>query len=126
MKSSRRKAATDSVNVRDQKPDSVGVRELKAALSGYLRRVRAGQSLTVTDHGEPVALIIPIGIPAGLERLLSEGRASWAGAGAGPGLPTARLQGPKTAAEHIVEDRDARESELDAAFRRKPLVAGKS
>lgn len=126
MKTSRRKAATDSVSVPGQKPESVGVRELKSALSGYLRRVRAGQSLTVTDHGEPVAHIIPIGIPAGLERLLSEGRASWAGAGTGPGVPSARLQGPKTAAEYIVEDRDAREAELDAAFRRKPLVAGKS
>jgi len=126
MKARRRKAAADSRVVPDQKFESIGVRDLKAGLSGYLRRVRAGQSLVVTDHGEPVAHIIPIGMPTGLERLLSEGRASWAGAGTGPGMPSARLQGPKTAAEHIIEDRNARESELDAVFRRKSLVAGKS
>ena len=126
MKAPRRKAAADSRGVPDLKSDSVGVRDLKAGLSGYLRRVRSGQSLIVTDHGEPVAHIIPLGMPTGLERLLSAGRASWAGAGTGPGMPSARLQGLKTAAEDIVEDRDARESELDAAFRRTPLVAGKS
>lgn len=126
MTGGRRKVSADSRDVPHPKSDSVGVRDLKAGLSGYLRRVRSGQSLIVTDHGEPVAHIIPLGIPNGLERLLSEGRASWAGAGAGPGMPSARLRGPKTAAEDIVEDRDARESELDAAFRRTPLVAGKS
>lgn len=106
--------------------DSVGVRELKASLSGYLRRVRDGTSLTVTDHGEPIALIIPVGIPAGLERLLSEGRATWGGATTGAGMPRARLRGAKTAAQHIVADRDTREHDLDRVFRRKTLVAGKT
>lgn len=124
MRPTRRKVSADPKGVPDQTSDSVGVRDLKAGLSGYLRRVRSGQSLVVTDHGEPVAHIIPIGMPTGLERLLSEGRASWAGAGTAPGMPSARLQGPKTASEDIIEDRDARERELDAAFRRKPLVAG--
>ena len=33
----------------------VGARELKTRLGGYLRRVRAGQRLVITDRGEPVA-----------------------------------------------------------------------
>jgi len=33
----------------------VGVRELKAKLSEYLGRVAAGEELTVTDRGKPVA-----------------------------------------------------------------------
>lgn len=33
----------------------VGTRELKTRLGGYLRRVRAGQRLVITDRGEPVA-----------------------------------------------------------------------
>lgn len=37
----------------------VGVRELKAKLSEYLTRVAAGEELTVTDRGRPVARIVP-------------------------------------------------------------------
>ena len=40
--------------------DSVGVRELRQNLSVYLVRVAAGESLEVTDHGHPVALLCPI------------------------------------------------------------------
>lgn len=106
--------------------ETFGVRELRAGLSAHLRRVRAGETLRVMDRGEPIALIIPVGIPAGLERLLSEGRASWGGAATGAGMPLARLRGAKTAAQHVVEDRDTREHELDRAFQRKKLVAGRT
>lgn len=34
---------------------SVGVRELKNRLSEYLRMVRGGEEILVTDRGEPVA-----------------------------------------------------------------------
>jgi antitoxin (DNA-binding transcriptional repressor) of toxin-antitoxin stability system len=30
--------------------------------------------VTVTDHGEPVARIVPIGVPSALERLIADGR----------------------------------------------------
>ena len=33
----------------------VGVRELKNQLSSYLDRVKAGEEITVTEHGRPVA-----------------------------------------------------------------------
>jgi prevent-host-death family protein len=38
----------------------VGVRELRQNLSVYLRRVKAGQSLEVTEHGRPVARLEPL------------------------------------------------------------------
>jgi prevent-host-death family protein len=38
---------------------TVGVRELKNHLSAYLRRVRLGESVLVTDHGEVVAKLSP-------------------------------------------------------------------
>jgi antitoxin (DNA-binding transcriptional repressor) of toxin-antitoxin stability system len=31
---------------------------------------------TVTDHGVPVARIVPIGMPGALERLIADGRAT--------------------------------------------------
>jgi len=51
----------------------VGARELKSSLSRYLRRVREGESIVVTDRGEPIARIIPVGIPEGIAKLMAEG-----------------------------------------------------
>ena len=34
---------------------SVGVRDLKNQLSSYLDRVKAGEEITVTEHGRPIA-----------------------------------------------------------------------
>jgi antitoxin (DNA-binding transcriptional repressor) of toxin-antitoxin stability system len=38
---------------------AVGVREIKNRLSKYLREVRAGESILVTDHGRVVATLGP-------------------------------------------------------------------
>lgn len=40
----------------------VGVRELRDSLSRHLAMVREGQTITVTDHGRPVARIVPVGV----------------------------------------------------------------
>lgn len=40
--------------------DDVGVRELRQNLSVYLRRIAQGETLRVTDHGHPVALLSPL------------------------------------------------------------------
>ncbi len=53
---------------------NVGVRELRDGLSRHLAEVRAGRTATVTDHGRPVARIVPVGAPNSLERLVAEGR----------------------------------------------------
>lgn len=39
---------------------NVGVRELRQNLSRYLDRVKAGEDLTVTERGRPVARLIPV------------------------------------------------------------------
>ena len=38
--------------------ETVGIRELKSKLSHYLRKVRAGEVVSVTDRGEVVARIV--------------------------------------------------------------------
>lgn len=75
---------------------TVGVRELRQNLSKYLRRVKDGEALTVTERGREVARIVPLAgnefrgmlaelhgitLPAGegklsdtIKRLESEGR----------------------------------------------------
>lgn len=55
-----------------------GVAELKASLSEYLRRVKAGEEVIVTEHGRPVARLVPVirtGEPgsADRERLIADG-----------------------------------------------------
>lgn len=52
----------------------VGVRDLKNSLSGYLRRVRAGEHIVVTDRGRPIARLVPPDLPPGIVRLIREGR----------------------------------------------------
>jgi prevent-host-death family protein len=41
--------------------DTVGVRELRQNLSKYLERVKAGETLTVTERGHEVARIVRSG-----------------------------------------------------------------
>ena len=60
---------------------SVGLRELKNRLSEYVREVRSGESLLVTDRGEVVAELLPAGqgpgetgVPSGLIALARRGQ----------------------------------------------------
>jgi prevent-host-death family protein len=39
---------------------TVGIRELKNQLSGFLDRVKAGEEITVTEHGRPIARLTSI------------------------------------------------------------------
>jgi prevent-host-death family protein len=53
----------------------VGVRELRQNLSVYLRRVKEGASLEVTEHGRTVARLVPSGERGSVfERLVAEGK----------------------------------------------------
>ena len=88
--------------------DTVGVRELKSGLSRYLKRVRAGARLTVTERGRAIATIVPVDVPADLKwahALVIGGRAQWAGgkpAGARrPGSTISR----RSVATAVLEDR---------------------
>jgi antitoxin (DNA-binding transcriptional repressor) of toxin-antitoxin stability system len=59
---------------------TVGVRELKNRLSEYLRMVRAGESVLITDRGEVIAELnapgrggVDEGVPPGLQTLARRG-----------------------------------------------------
>jgi prevent-host-death family protein len=52
----------------------VGVRELRDNLSRHLAEVRSGSTITVTDHGKPIARIVPVGRPTALEALRAAGK----------------------------------------------------
>ena len=40
--------------------ETISVSKLKAHLSAELKKVRAGATITVTDHNHPVAKIVPV------------------------------------------------------------------
>jgi prevent-host-death family protein len=87
----------------------VGVRELKAGLSEFLRRVQRGESITVTDRGRPVAVLRPIiddTLSAALSAMVADGSANWSGGS--PRFPTNPRpnKSEKLVSETILEERD--------------------
>lgn len=54
---------------------TVGIRELNQQTSQILDRVRAGETIEITDRGVPIAEIRPVGREqSALARLVAEGR----------------------------------------------------
>jgi prevent-host-death family protein len=54
----------------------VGVADLKARLSSHLESVKEGEEVVVTDHGRPIARIVPVeakGLPERVARLARQG-----------------------------------------------------
>jgi prevent-host-death family protein len=51
----------------------VGIRELRAGLSRYVEQVKQGEEIVVTDHGKPVARLVPINGERKIDRLIREG-----------------------------------------------------
>jgi prevent-host-death family protein len=92
---------------------TVGVRELKNRLSEYIRHVRAGESVLVTDRGEVVAELTPPGpgatagdLPPALLGLARRGLATVGAPGDAaslyPALP--RKRNRKVTAAQLLED----------------------
>lgn len=85
---------------------TVAVRELKNKLSEYLRKVKAGERVVVTERGKAVAVISTVGSPVdeGIEGLVRERAARWGG-----GKPRGAKRPPKmkgrSVAEAVIEGR---------------------
>ncbi|MGH8138210.1 MAG: type II toxin-antitoxin system Phd/YefM family antitoxin [Steroidobacteraceae bacterium] len=96
---------------------TVGIRELKNRLSEYLRQVRSGESVLVTDRGEVVAEFSPPGhgvtdasVPPAMLALAKRGLAtlgSPADASVYKRLPRAR-RGRRSAAQLLDDARGSR------------------
>ena len=53
----------------------VGIRELRADLSRWIKRVEAGEDVLVTDRGKPVARLVPANGRSKLDELIAAGLA---------------------------------------------------
>ena len=82
----------------------VAVRELKAKLSSYLQRASAGEIITVTDRGRPVAVLGP---PVSAVDLDAAVQAGWVTPPTATGLrPVRRQQAKGTVLQALAEDRE--------------------
>jgi len=91
------------------KPDKrIGIRELKATLSKCVREVKAGRTIVVTDHGQPVARIIPEAmlLRERVDALRKAGAIAWSGRRLRRGKPAGKVRGDKTVADLIIENRE--------------------
>jgi prevent-host-death family protein len=86
--------------------ETIGLRELNQNPSRAVARVRAGESLVVTDRGKPVLRMVPeVEHPTTLERLISNGEARPPVESGMPDL-VPDLAGDQDLADLLVADRD--------------------
>jgi len=85
----------------------VGTRELKSKLSEYMRLVKSGQTILVTEHGKPIGQIVPVkaSVEERLHAMVATGLAEWDGQKLKPYKPVAINRGDRQVSDLVVEDR---------------------
>jgi len=82
---------------------NVGIRELKAGLSEYVKRASRGQQILITDRGRPVARLVSLGGISMVNKGIEEG---WITPPLKEGLePIERYKASRTISEVLNEDR---------------------
>ena len=86
----------------------VGVRDLKSRLSEYLRQVKQGQIVIITDHGHPVGRLSPVEqlLDERMKALQDAGLVSWNGQKLKPITPAAVNRGEQQVSDILVEMRE--------------------
>jgi len=86
----------------------VGVRDLKARLSKYLRQVSQGQTVIITDHGRPVGRLSPVdqSLDERLKALQDAGLVAWNSQKLKPVTPAVTNRGKQQVSDILVEMRE--------------------
>ena len=86
---------------------TVGVRELKSRLSEYLREVKAGRTIVITEHGKTVGRIVPASqsLEEKMQAMVQAGLVDWNGQKLKPMKPVARVKEGYSVADILIEDR---------------------
>lgn len=87
--------------------ETVGIKELKNNLSRYLKKVKSGERIIVTDRKKEVALITPLikePVEEEILRLIQNGAASWSG-GKPKGMPKRIISRGKRVSDAVLQDR---------------------
>ncbi len=83
----------------------IGVRELRQHASEYLRMVKAGETIEITERGEPVAILQALPPESPYQRMVREGRIRPASGNALDVEPLQPLPGVPTLSEALEEER---------------------
>ncbi len=87
--------------------ETVGIRELKENLSQYMKRVKSGERIIITNRKKEVAVIVPRGKEAVDEevlQLIQSGVDDWPG-GKPLGMPTRIVIRGNSVSDAVLEDR---------------------
>lgn len=82
----------------------VAVTDLRAHLSEWLDRARAGDEVVITDRGVPVARLLGLAATATLERLTAEGVIGRPAAAARPSASGRSRPRPRRPVSEVVSD----------------------
>jgi prevent-host-death family protein len=87
--------------------ETIGLRELNQNPSRAVARVRAGESILVTDRGRPILRMVPeVERPGPLHRLVADGEASAPVQQGMPDLIDDLAPGTDSLADLLIADRD--------------------
>ena len=87
--------------------ETINIRELKDNLSRYMKRVKSGEKIIVTDRKKEIAIILPLEKKSKEEKiyqLIQRGVASWSGRKP-EGMPSRIISRGKSVSDAVIEDR---------------------
>ena len=91
--------------------ETIGIRELKENLGLYMKKVRTGERIIVTDRKKEIAVILPLERKVKEEKiyqLIQRGMAWWHGGkpeGKPEGIPVRIVSRGKSVSGAVIEDR---------------------
>ena len=62
----------DNINWKDHSVKTATISQLKTSLSTYLCQVKTGEEVLITEHGRPIARLLPIANPMSLSEHLKD------------------------------------------------------
>jgi len=87
--------------------ETIGIRELKENLSRYMKKVKTGEKIIVTDRKKEIAVIMPLEKKAKEEKIyqmIQRGGACWSG-GKPAGMNKRIISKGRSVSRAVIEDR---------------------
>ena len=87
--------------------ETIGIRKLKENLSRYMKRVKTGERIIITDRNKEIAIILPLEKKPNEEKiyqLIQRGIASWSG-GKPEGMPVRIVSKGDSVSGAVIENR---------------------
>lgn len=87
--------------------ETIGIRALKENLSRYMKKVKTGEKIIITDRKKEIAVILPLEKETSEEkiyRMIQKGTANWSG-GKPSGMTRRIVSKGESVSSAVIEDR---------------------